>query len=206
MGLMNLRSVPAVIRRSVEESPVFALMHERRRESAAPLRELFSENTKQVVLAALIFVGNSAAGYLLLAFFISYGLTTLHLPPGQLLAASTFASAAWLVFTVISERIYKRRAASEVKLLTAIERFVGDLLRVRTGMTAPANVYRAIGRSRFDDDKVKYDLFAQVLNGLKTLGLVFHLNSSLPRDSLRLPTSDGPGQKTVALIAKPDRA
>jgi hypothetical protein len=25
---------------------------------------------------------------------------------------------------------------------------------VRTGMTAPANVYRAIGRSRFDDDKV----------------------------------------------------
>ena len=73
------------------------------------------------------------------------------------------------------KRIYKRRAASEVKLVTAIERFVGDLLRVRTGMTAPANVYRAIGRSRFDDDKVKYDLFTQVLNGLKTLGLVFHL-------------------------------
>src|SRR5262249_28038836 len=56
-----------------------------------------------------------------------------------------------------------------------IERFVGDLLRVRTGMTAPANVYRAIGRSRFDDDKVKYDLFTQVLDGLKSLGLVFHL-------------------------------
>ena len=42
-------------------------------------------------------------------------------------------------------------------------------------MTAPAHVYRAIGRSRFDDDKVKYDLFTQVLNGLKTLGLVFHV-------------------------------
>jgi hypothetical protein len=73
------------------------------------------------------------------------------------------------------KRIYKRRAASEVKLVGAIERFVGDLLRVRTGMTAPANVYRAIGRSRFDDDKVKYDLFTQVLNGLKTLGPVFHV-------------------------------
>ena len=73
------------------------------------------------------------------------------------------------------KRIYKRRAASEVKLVGAIERFVGDLLRVRAGMTAPANVYRAIGRSRFDDDKVKYDLFTQVLDGLKTLGLVFHL-------------------------------
>ena len=73
------------------------------------------------------------------------------------------------------KRIYKRRAASEVKLVTAIERFAGDLLRVRTGMKAPSNVYRAIGRSRFDDDKVKYDLFTQVLSGLKTLGLVFHL-------------------------------
>ena len=73
------------------------------------------------------------------------------------------------------KRKYKRRAASEVKLVGAIERFVGDLLRVRTGMEAPANVYRAIGRSRFGDDKVKYDLFTQVLNGLKTLGLVFHL-------------------------------
>jgi hypothetical protein len=73
------------------------------------------------------------------------------------------------------KRIYKRRAASEVKLVTAIECFVGDLLRVRRGMTAPANVYRAIGRSRFDDDKVKYDLFTQVLNRLKTLGLIFHL-------------------------------
>ena len=30
------------------------------------------------------------------------------------------------------KRIYKRRAASEVKFVTAIERFVGDLLRVRT--------------------------------------------------------------------------
>src|SRR6516165_438485 len=31
------------------------------------------------------------------------------------------------------KRIYKRRATSETKLATAIERFVGDLLRVRTG-------------------------------------------------------------------------
>src|SRR6201986_701506 len=33
--------VGAVIRRTVEESPVFQLMHQRRKESSAPLRELF---------------------------------------------------------------------------------------------------------------------------------------------------------------------
>ena len=73
------------------------------------------------------------------------------------------------------KRVYKRRAASEEKLVGAIERFVGDLLRVRAGMTAPANIYRVVGSSKFGDASVKYDMFTQVLNGLKTLGLVFHL-------------------------------
>ena len=40
---------------------------------------------------------------------------------------------------------------------------------------APSNVYRVVGRSEFGDASVKYDMFTQVLSGLKTLGLVFHL-------------------------------
>jgi hypothetical protein len=72
------------------------------------------------------------------------------------------------------KRIYKRRAVSGAKFVGAIERFVGDLLRVRAGTTGLANVHRAIGRSRFDDATVKYDMFTQVLDGLKTLGLVGH--------------------------------
>jgi hypothetical protein len=73
-----------------------------------------------------------------------------------------------------AKRIYKRRAVSGAKFVGAIERFVGDLLRVRAGTTGMANIHRALGSSRFADDNVKYDMFTKVLDGLKTLGLVGH--------------------------------
>jgi MFS family permease len=89
-----------LIRRTVEESPVYEQMHLRRKESSAPLGELFRSYWKQVVLTALIFVGNNAAGYLLIAFFITYGDKSLHLPSGQLLMVCTLAALAWLGFTI----------------------------------------------------------------------------------------------------------
>jgi hypothetical protein len=72
------------------------------------------------------------------------------------------------------KRLYKRRAVSGAKLADAIERFVGDLLRVRAGATGLANVYRVIGRSEFGNASVKYDMFTTVLDGLKALELVGH--------------------------------
>lgn len=93
--------VGGLIRRSVEESPVFLRMHERRRESAAPLGQLFRHHRRQVLQTALIFVGNNAAGYLLVAFFLSYGQRVLQLPSQQLLAACTVAAVGWLVSTLI---------------------------------------------------------------------------------------------------------
>jgi hypothetical protein len=71
-------------------------------------------------------------------------------------------------------RTYKRRAVSGAKFVDAIERFVGDLLRVRAGTVGLSNLYRVIGRSEFADASVKYDMFTKVLNGLKTLDLVGH--------------------------------
>ena len=73
-----------------------------------------------------------------------------------------------------NKRAYKRRATSQAKLTDAIERFVGDLLRVKAGTSMPAKIYRVIGRSEFGDASVKYDMFTTVLEGLKTLGLVRH--------------------------------
>jgi len=93
--------VGSVIRRSVEESPVFVRMHERKRDSSAPLGRLFRNHSGTVVRAALVFVANNAAGYLLIAFFISYGQKALHLPASQVLAACTVAAASWLVFTLV---------------------------------------------------------------------------------------------------------
>ena len=102
-----------LIRRAVEESPVFKEMLQRKKESSAPLRELFRHNTREVVLAALIFIACNAAGYLVIAFFIPYGSTTLGMPRPSVLLATVFASAGWLIFTllggIVSDRIGRVR-------------------------------------------------------------------------------------------------
>ncbi|TFC81767.1 MFS transporter [Cryobacterium cheniae] len=95
-----------IIRRSVDESPVFKEMQDRKKESAAPLRQLFSGHWRQVVLTALIFIANNAAGYLLIAFFSSYATKPveaggLGMERSPVLLASTIAAVFWLASTMI---------------------------------------------------------------------------------------------------------
>lgn len=93
--------VGSLIRRTVEESPVFEKMHQRRKESSAPLRQLFAHHRRNVLLTALIFVADNAAGYLLIAFFIGYGQKVLQMPAADLLIACSLAAVGWLVFTLV---------------------------------------------------------------------------------------------------------
>ncbi|QIK63531.1 MHS family MFS transporter [Leucobacter viscericola] len=106
------------IRRAVEESPVFKELQQRKGESATPLKTLFAKHAKQVIQAALIFIANNAAGYLLIAFFAAYatrpvaeGGLGLERPP--VLLATTLASFGWLGFTlyggILSDRIGRVR-------------------------------------------------------------------------------------------------
>ncbi|WP_440534555.1 MFS transporter [Variovorax sp. YR566] len=101
-----------MIRRHVEESPVFKALQSRRVQSKAPLREVFKSHFRPILLSALICVGNSAAGYLFLAFTISYGQSVLHLPANQLLGCSIAACALWLVSTFASGWIGDRIGAA----------------------------------------------------------------------------------------------
>lgn len=107
-----------LIRRSVAESPVFDEMQKQKKESAAPLRQLFQKNSKEVVLSALIFIANNAAGYLVIAFFASYatraeanGGLGMERPP--VLMATMIAALSWLAFTmyggIISDKIGRIR-------------------------------------------------------------------------------------------------
>jgi MFS family permease len=93
--------IGAVIRRSVEESPVFKAMHQRRKESSAPLRELFRHHSGKIFRTALTFMANNAAGYILIAFIISYGLNVLKMPSDQLLLVSTLAAVGWFAFMLL---------------------------------------------------------------------------------------------------------
>ncbi len=96
------------IRRAVEESPVFQDLQRRQKESSAPLRQLFRHNTKNVVLTAIIFIGNNAAGYLLIAFFATYAVTVLGMDRPAVLLATVLASFGWLGFTMLGGRISDR--------------------------------------------------------------------------------------------------
>jgi MFS family permease len=107
-----------VIRRTVAESPVFKEMQERKSESATPLISLFKFNWRQVVLTALIFIANNAAGYLLIAFFASYATKPvagggLGMERSSVLLASAIAAVFWLVSTtwggILSDRIGRIR-------------------------------------------------------------------------------------------------
>lgn len=90
-----------LIRRAVAESPVFQEMALRKKESKAPLGELIRNHKLPVLYSTLIFIGNNAAGYLLIAFFISYATRTLKMPTPQILLATTLASFGWLIFTLV---------------------------------------------------------------------------------------------------------
>ena len=108
------------IRRSVEESPVFTELTKRRAEASAPLGALMKSNAKEVILSALVFISNNAAGYLIIAFFAAYaskpieqgGTIGLSRPP--VLLATTLASFGWLIFTlyggVLSDKIGRVRS------------------------------------------------------------------------------------------------
>jgi MFS family permease len=101
------------IRTSVDESPVFEELLTRRRDSSAPLVQLFRGHTKQVVQCALIFMGNNAAGYLLIAFIASYATKGLGMSQSAVLAVTSVAGAAWIATTllggVLSDRIGRVR-------------------------------------------------------------------------------------------------
>jgi len=113
-----------VIRRAVEESPVFDELVRRRKESSAPLGELFRHHTRQVFLTAVIFIANNAAGYLLIAYFAAYASTALRMDRPSVLLATALASFGWLIFTLwgghLSDRLGRVRTFQLGYILLAV--------------------------------------------------------------------------------------
>lgn len=118
-----------LIRKTVEESPVFKVMQQRRAKSSAPLGLLFRKNTKEVVLSALIFVANNAAGYLVIAFLATYASRPveemgLGMDRGPVLLATALASFGWLISTLyggwVSDKIGRVRTFQIGYVLLAV--------------------------------------------------------------------------------------
>ena len=104
------------IRRKVEESPVFQELAERHEKAQMPIVQLFRKHALLVIVAALVFAGNNAVGYMTTGGYLQRYATDPAGPVGletaPVLAAVTVSSVTWLIFTWvggwISDRIGRR--------------------------------------------------------------------------------------------------
>ncbi|WOE32218.1 MULTISPECIES: MFS transporter [unclassified Acinetobacter] len=105
------------LRKSVEESPVFEEIKQRKSASKTPIKDLFKHHTGLVIVAALVFAGNSAIGYMTTGGFIQNYTTNpegpLALPRTPILISVTISAVIWLAFTWfsggLSDKIGRRK-------------------------------------------------------------------------------------------------
>lgn len=103
-----------IIRRNLAESPVFTDLKEKKEETASPLRQLFRDHWRYVVICAVIFMGNGVGGYLLVGGYITaYTTTELGMDRNPVLFAVLIGSVGWFIFTwiggVASDRVGRIR-------------------------------------------------------------------------------------------------
>jgi len=104
------------VRRSVEESPVFVEIAQRAETTRQPLLRLFRRHTPLVIVAALVFAGNNAVGYMTTGGYIqryaSDPAGPVGLDRGPVLWAVTVSAVVWLVSTwfagAVSDRLGRR--------------------------------------------------------------------------------------------------
>ena len=94
------------VRKKVEESPVFLELSDRKEQTRMPIVQLFRKHTLLVILAALVFAGNNAIGYMTTGGYIQRYATDPEGPIGlstaDVLGAVTISAFSWLVFTWIA--------------------------------------------------------------------------------------------------------
>ena len=98
----------AVIRLRIEESPVFTALRAEAARSASPIAEVFRERPRELVLASLSFIANTAIGYVFLAYLLSYGTSVLKVNRNLMLLIVIIGSITWLV-SIVAAAIWSDR-------------------------------------------------------------------------------------------------
>jgi metabolite-proton symporter len=97
-----LVGVGLYVRLTVEESPVFRTLRAERTRSSRPIVEVFRERPRELVIASVSFIANTAIGYVFLAYLLSYGTSVLKVSRNLMLTVVIIGSVSWLVSIVAS--------------------------------------------------------------------------------------------------------
>lgn len=91
------------IRQRVAETPVFQELRENADQTKTPLKQLFQEDWRTVVKAALAFAGNNAAGYMVTGGFVLGYVTSTHgVSESNMLMLVSLAAAIWILTTLFA--------------------------------------------------------------------------------------------------------
>ncbi|GAB3600393.1 MFS transporter [Microbacterium tumbae] len=116
------------IRRTVEESPVFTEIAERSAQTKTPIVKLFRSYGLVVVIAALVFAGNNAVGYMTTGGWIQgYATNGLGLSRPEVLWAVAFGAVVWLATTWFAGTISDRWGRRSTYLVGWALQLVGVL-------------------------------------------------------------------------------
>ena len=91
-----------VIRLQIEETPIFAAARAKApQHTRLPLTEVLRSHWRAVVAGGLVMASPGMVGYLLIAYFLSYGVKILGVPRETMITLVLSASAVWLVVCLL---------------------------------------------------------------------------------------------------------
>lgn len=110
-----------IVRRAVEESPVFKQIAEYAKKETAPIGVVFKKHWLLVILAAIVFAGDNAVGYMLVGGIVNkYASTPLDkggvvgMDGGQVSLLMNLAALSWAFFTYFGAYLADKWSAKKV--------------------------------------------------------------------------------------------
>lgn len=120
------------VRKRVEESPVFVELAQRKEKSRMPIVQLFRKHALLVIIAAFVFAGNNAVGYMTTGGYIQRYATDpegpIGLPTAEVLGAVTLSAVSWLVFTWLAGWAGDRLGRRNTYLVGWVLQLIGVVL------------------------------------------------------------------------------
>jgi len=115
-----LVAVGLFIRLRIEESPVFTALKTEQVRARLPMVDVLRERPRELVIASVSFIANTAIGYVFLAYLLSYGTSVLHVSRTVMLLVVIIGSVSWLISIVASAHWSDRVGRKPVYLVGSV--------------------------------------------------------------------------------------